>query len=253
MSFFFSQENQNNLDQNNDKENDPKVQVDGKLAGEINPDNFTYESDFMPKVKTEIKQENSEEIPLLVTNVQSLNEPSKPKEEKLPLDENDANKPQSDGSKTISKSENVPIRHGPNQFGCPYCPKMMQYFANMKLHIRKHTGEKPFKCKTCGKTFSLKQTLEKHRLTHTGEKPFSCNECGKKFQTKQNLARHVLIHTGKQPFKCSYCGKEFNQKCNLDQHKLVHTQEQPFTCAYCGETFNHKLSLKRHSKTHHSK
>jgi len=42
---FVSQENQ----KNNDQENDPKVQTAGKLVGEINPDNFTYESDFMPK------------------------------------------------------------------------------------------------------------------------------------------------------------------------------------------------------------
>ena len=212
------------MDQINDKENDPKVQVDGKIVGEINPDNFTYESDFMPKVKPEIKQENSEELPLLVTNVQSLNQPPKTKVKKLPLDEaeNDANKPQSVGSNTISNSENVPIRHGPNQFGCPFCPKLMQYFANMKLHITMHTGERPFECQTCGKTFRLKGNLEKHRLTHTGEKPFECKECGKRFNQKGHLTTHMLIHTGEKPFICKSCGKAFNNRGNLFQHNLSH-------------------------------
>ena len=166
------------------------------MVGEINPDNFANESDFMPKVKAEIKQENSEEHPLLVTNVQSLNQPTKTKVKKLPLDEaeNDANKPQSDGSDTISNSENVPIRHGPNQFGCPFCPKLMQYFAQMKLHIRSHTGEKPFSCEDCGKRFSQKSHLTTHRLIHTGEKPFICKLCGKAFNNRGNLFQHNLSH-----------------------------------------------------------
>ena len=213
---LFLQENQNNLDQNNDKENDPKVQVDGKLVGEINPDNFTYESDFMPKVKPEIKQENHEELPLLVTNVQSLNEPSKPKEEKLPLDENDVNKPQ---------SENAPIRLEPHKFGCPFCPKLMQTSAHMIMHIR----------------------------THTGEKPFICNDCGKSFCQKSNLAKHTLIHTGEQPFECNDCGKRFNQKSNLTQHIRVHTGEQPFSCTHCGKTFKNSQSLIKHLRNVHSK
>ena len=245
ISVFFSQE----------KENDPKVQTAGKLVGEINPDNFTYESDFMPKVKPEIKQENHEELPLLVTNAQSLNEPPKPKVEKLPLDEaeNDANKPQSDGSNTISNSENVPIRHGPNQFGCPYCLKMMQSFTNMKSHIRKHTGEKPFECNDCGKRFYRKDMLDLHRLNHTGEKPFECSDCGKRFNQKKNLDRHRLIHTGEKPFECSDCDKKFNQKVDLKRHRVIHTEEQPFSCTECGKAFNFSDNLKRHLKKHHSK
>ena len=107
----------------------------------------------MPKVKTEIKQENSEDLPLLVTNVQSINEPPMPKEEKLPFDENDANKPQSDGSNTIPNSEYAPIEYGPHKFGCPFCPKVVPYYGNMKVHIRLHTGEKPFECNNCEKSF----------------------------------------------------------------------------------------------------
>ena len=270
------------MNQNSDKENDPKVQVDGKLVGEINPDNFANESDFIPNVKKEIKQENSEELSLLVTNVQSLNKPPMPKVEELPLSETetDANKPQSDGSNTISKPENAPIRHGPNQFGCPFCPKLMPHSTKMKLHIMKHTGERPFKCNNCEKRFIHKIDLVRHTLTHTGEKPFQCNDCGKRFSQKANLVQHMMIHTGEQPFECNDCGKRFNSKgnfdqhrltnteekkfeCNdcgkgfnrkdrLDQHRLRHTGETPFPCTHCGKAFNYKSSLKLHLKTVHS-
>ena len=224
--------------------------MDGKLVGEINPDNFTYERDFMPKVKPEIKQENSEE---LVTNVQSLNERSKPKEEKLHLDENNANKPQSDGSNKISKPENAPIRHGPKQFGCPFCQKLMSSSKDMKVHIRSHTGEKPFECNNCGKRFSQKVHLDRHRLIHTGEKPFECSDCEKSFICKSDLSRHALIHTGEQPFQCNDCGKRFNRKDGLDRHLLIHTGERPFSCTDCGKTFKYIDKLNRHLKNVHSK
>ena len=172
---FNSQEPKKNFTQ---KENDSKVQADGKLVGEINPDNFTYESDFMPKVKAEIKQENSEE-------------------KELPLNEakDDPNKPHYDDFNTISNSnENVPIRHGPKKFGCPFCPKLLEKSATMKLHIMAHTGEKPFECNNCGKKFSQKSSLESHELAIHGDKLFECNDCGKKFYQKVHLKHHRLRH-----------------------------------------------------------
>ena len=234
---FVSQGNQNNS----------KVEAAGKLVAN--------ESDFMPKVKKEVKQENSEELPLLVTGVQSLNEPSKPKEEKSPLDEaeNDANKPQSEGSSTISNSGNAPIRHGPKEFGCPFCQKLMSSSKDMKVHIRTHTGEKPFTCNDCGKSFIQKSDLARHALIHTGEKPFQCNDCGKGFNRKDLLYLHRRIHTGEKPFECSDCGKRFNRKDVLDRHKLnLHSGEQQVSCDDCGKTFKNKFRLKKHFKKVHS-
>ena len=241
------------MDQNNDKENDPKIQVDGKLVGEINPDNFTYESDFMPKVKPEMKQENSEELPLLVTNVQSLNEPPKPKEEKLPLDENYAKNPQSDDTSIIPNSENAPIEYGPHKFGCPFCSQLMYDSGDMKLHITKHTGEKPFSCNDCGKKFRKNSHLIRHVLIHTEEQPFECNNCEKRFNQKSSLERHRLIHSEEKPFECSDCGKKFNQKDGLKRHRVIHTGEKPFSCTECGKAFNFSDNLKRHLKNVHSK
>ena len=243
---FVSQENQNN-----DRENYPKVQVDGKLVGEINPDNFANESDFIPKIKKEIKQENSEEPPLPVTNVQFLDETTKSKVKKLDEAENDANKPQSDDSNTISNSENVPIGLGPDKFGCPFCPKLMKKAFNMKVHIMTHTGEKPFSCNDCGKCFSIKSNLAKHTLVHTGEQPFECEVCGQKFGRKGHLDRHSIVHTEEKPFVCTDCGKRFKCKISLKCHvQCIHSGEFPYECNDCGRKFSLKSSLTKHTRVH---
>ena len=194
---LISQEQKKNLNQ----KAFPKVKADGKLVGEINPDNFTYESDLIPKVKTEIKQEYSDELPLLVTNDQSLNDTPKSKEEA----ENGANKLQSDGSNTISDPENAPIRHGHKKYGCPFCPKLTRIKSNMKLHIRSHTGEKLFSCNDCEKSFTHKGDLARHTLIHTGEQPFECNDCEKRKCYK--------------PYKCEYCPNHYLTEKEKEKHE----------------------------------
>jgi uncharacterized Zn-finger protein len=47
-------------------------------------------------------------------------------------------------------------RDGP---ACPHCQKMYTRTANLNLHIRSHTGEKPFVCEQCHKGFTQKSNL----------------------------------------------------------------------------------------------
>ena len=143
-----SQENQYNLNQNIEKENNSNNQAAGKLVGEINPDNFTFESNnFIPKVKSEIKHENSEKSPLIVTNAQSLIESNSSKVKMLPLreaknnaknfvEENDSSETNLECAEEIQRnSEKVPSRLGHLQYGCPFCSKIMGNPSHMKLHI----------------------------------------------------------------------------------------------------------------------
>lgn len=45
-------------------------------------------------------------------------------------------------------------------------------------------------CPTCHKTFLSKYYLKVHNRRHTGEKPFKCRKCGKCYYRKENLQEH---------------------------------------------------------------
>ena len=55
-----------------------------------------------------------------------------------------------------------PIRTGPNEFACPFCPKLMKKKDHMREHIRTHTGEKPFACTMCNYKCAVKCSLVSH-------------------------------------------------------------------------------------------
>ena len=55
-----------------------------------------------------------------------------------------------------------PVRLGNRQWGCPYCPKIMEKAVYIRRHLLVHTGEKPFSCSICNASYSQKSTLNAH-------------------------------------------------------------------------------------------
>ena len=60
--------------------------------------------------------------------------------------------------------QNEPMQLGDRQYACPYCNKIMKMKADVKRHIRTHTGEKPFACKFCPYRCIQKVQLTGHMI-----------------------------------------------------------------------------------------
>lgn len=57
-----------------------------------------------------------------------------------------------------------------NRFKCGYCDFSVPHESRLKVHVRKHTNEKPYACNVCAKRFTqkcnLNTHLKKHKKTH---------------------------------------------------------------------------------------
>ena len=118
---------------------------------------------------------------------------------------------------------------GDSTFGC-WCGKQFSNVIDLKRHdIRAHTPY--YGCLRCGAAFCEKRELKIHMRRHRGEKQYECEQCGKRFSQRCSLKKHVRIHTGEKPYECDRCGKRFSLRCNLKRHNLrIHTHEIPYGC-----------------------
>ncbi|XP_052762846.1 zinc finger and BTB domain-containing protein 17-like isoform X18 [Mya arenaria] len=57
-------------------------------------------------------------------------------------------------------------KYNTKKYECVYCGRRCVRPAELKRHMRMHTGEKPFQCLQCFKNFAMKSALKSHMIMH---------------------------------------------------------------------------------------
>ena len=77
------------------------------------------------------------------------------------------------------------------------CLPLFPFIRNdkLKIHMRKHTGERPYPCPHCPARFLHSYDLKNHLSLHSGARPFECPLCHKAFAREDHLQRHRKGHS----------------------------------------------------------
>ncbi|XP_056186111.1 telomere zinc finger-associated protein [Falco biarmicus] len=138
---------------------------------------------------------------------------------------------------------------------CPTCHKTFLSKYYLKVHNRKHTGEKPFECSKCGKCYFRKENLLEHEARNCmnrSEQVFTCSVCQEVFKRRMELRLHMVSHTGEMPYKCSSCVQQFMQKKDLQSHMIkLHGAPKPHACSTCSKCFLSRTELRLHEAFKH--
>ncbi|XP_034280095.1 telomere zinc finger-associated protein isoform X2 [Pantherophis guttatus] len=138
---------------------------------------------------------------------------------------------------------------------CPTCHKSFLSKYYLKVHNRKHTGEKPFECSKCGKCYFRKENLLDHEARNCvsrSEQVHTCSVCQEVFKKRVELRLHMVTHTGEMPYKCCSCIQQFMQKKELQSHLIkLHGAPKPHACSSCSKCFLSRTELNLHEAFKH--
>ncbi|XP_057716629.1 protein glass-like isoform X2 [Corythoichthys intestinalis] len=109
---------------------------------------------------------------------------------------------------------------GASVYECPRCSEVFSQASRLCLHLEQK--RKTYACDWCCKSFAQSADLRRHVRTHTGERPHRCTFCTKSFSQRGNLRRHVRIHTGERPYRCGVCRRTFSDGDTLKKHARTH-------------------------------
>ena len=89
---------------------------------------------------------------------------------------------------------------------CQKCKASFSSPRQLRLHIDSvHHKKRNFLCSFCGYSASSRSALKLHIRKHTGDKPFTCDSCPYSSSDHNSLRRHKMRHSGLRPYNCPYC------------------------------------------------
>ncbi|KAK7115696.1 uncharacterized protein [Littorina saxatilis] len=154
----------------------------------------------------------------------------------------------------VSLNRHVTAKHtGVQHLKCDQCDFCACHADDLKEHKLKHTGE--LLCcnvEGCGYKTPYQRALRVHQKRHFGEKNYKCSMCNYETVNKSTLARHMKSHTQERPFQCSSCDFRANTKYGVMFHmQHMHQQQKSYyMCDKCPFRTAYASSLTKHLQTH---
>lgn len=155
-------------------------------------------------------------------------------------------------------------------FTCVYCQKVLRTKKGLKIHQRRHTGEKLRSCHICQAKFTRTNHLVRHMKTHSkgvGEMKHICVECGMGFDRVHFLIKHKKEHnleSNSQSIKMEDTEHDVKleqaqlEDCDMSANGIVQglegasevNNDNRFECKYCGKVLTTHMGLRIHIRRH---
>ncbi|XP_028281842.1 zinc finger protein 616-like [Parambassis ranga] len=174
-------------------------------------------------------------------------------------------------SKACEQRRHTPSASSQQQsrrFTCGVCGLQLRLRRQLKLHMKRHMGEKPHSCSLCNQTFPGQEQLNGHSCPGSSEKQETQRASrrslrGDAFRVRSSLRSHRTRQCIKKRLSCSEPGRQQLLKSQLKQQRKRHRdrlfkslkrfqdrRRVPLTCPTCGDVFTNRSSLTLHKKLH---